>query len=257
VEEVRPRFVFHLAAETIVQRAEHDPGGTFETNVRGTYHLLDACARTGTVRGVVVASSDKAYGVAPQLPYTEDMPLRATSVYECSKVAAEYVARGVAARAAIPLAITRCSNLYGPGDLHFSRIVPGVCAAIARGEQPVIRGSGEHTRDFLHVSDAVRGYLCLGAWLADNPDASGEPFNFGSGRAISVRALVALLLELAGGRVRGAEVRGVATPVEITHQCVDASKAYRTIHWTPMIDLREGMRETLDWYCRDAMPVPQ
>jgi len=241
--------VFHLAAQTIVPTANRSPVATFETNVRGTWLLLEACRLHGAAR-VVVAASDKAYGPSDALPYREDHPLQPRHPYDVSKAATDLIARCYWHTYGLPVAVTRFANLYGGGDLNRSRLVPEAVAAALAGRPPVIRSDGTPERDFLYVEDAVAAYLLLADAL-DDPAAGvrGEAFNAGSGRPHAVRDVVALICEIAGADVVP-DVRGRGTPAgEIDRQWVDAGKLRAATGWAPRVDLREGLERTVAW-CR-------
>src|SRR4051795_12418514 len=178
INEHEVSAVFHLAAQTIVGTARRSPLSTFEANVRGTYNLLEACRELGSVERVVVASSDKAYGAQDELPYREDTPLRAVHPYDVSKACADLITRSYAASYGLPVAVTRLANVYGPGDLNWSRLVPDTARALARGERPLIRSDGTPRRDYLYVDDAVEAYLAVAASL-DREDMAGRAWNAG------------------------------------------------------------------------------
>jgi CDP-glucose 4,6-dehydratase len=238
--------VFHLAAQTIVGTALQSPLSTWETNVRGTWTLLEACRRHGAQR-LVVASSDKAYGAHDALPYREDHDLRARFPYDVSKACADLIARSYAHTYGLPVAVTRCANLYGGGDLNRSRLVPEAVAAALHGRAPVIRSDGSPERDFLYVEDAVTAYLALAAALDAQP-ARGEAFNAGSGRPRAVRDVVEAVCRAAGADVRP-DIRGTGTPDgEIDRQWVDSSRLRALTGWEPRIDLDEGLVRTVEWY---------
>ncbi len=246
LREHRVSTVFHLAAETIVGSVQASPLRGFETNVRGTWTLLDACLAEGVER-VVVASSDKAYGAHEELPYREDFALRATAPYEASKAAADIIARSYWPSYGLPVAVTRFANIYGGGDLNFSRLVPeAVCAALD-GRSPVLRSDGSPQRDFLFVEDAARAYLAIADAL-DRDEVRGEAFNAGEGRPHSVREVVTTISRLAGTGVEP-DVRGEGNPEgEIDRQHVDSTKLRETCGWEPSVDLEEGLRRTIEWY---------
>ncbi len=238
--------VFHLAAEAIVGTVRGSPLRAFETNVRGTWNLLEAC-RAREVERVVVASSDKAYGAHSELPYREDFALRPTAPYEASKAAADLIARCYWPSFGLPIAVTRFANMYGGGDLNFSRLVPeAVCAALD-GRPPVLRSDGSPERDFLYVGDAAAAYLAI-AHALDRDGARGEAFNAGGGRPHSVREVVELIARLAGTGVEP-EMRGTGNPPgDIPRQFVDAAKLRELTGWAPEVDLPDGLRRTIDWY---------
>jgi CDP-glucose 4,6-dehydratase len=238
--------VFHLAAETIVGTVQASPVRGFETNVRGTWTLLDACLAEGVER-VVVASSDKAYGAHPELPYREDFALRATAPYEASKAAADIISRSYWPTYGLPVAVTRFANIYGGGDLNFSRLIPeAVCAALD-GRPPVLRSDGSPQRDFLYVEDAAAAYLAIADAL-DRDDVRGEAFNAGGGRPSAVGEIVETIARLAGTGVEP-DIRGTGNPEgEIDRQYVDPTKLAETCGWRPRVDLEEGLSRTIEWY---------
>jgi CDP-glucose 4,6-dehydratase len=246
VAEHDVRAVFHLGAQTIVPIAQADPVATFETNVRGTYLLLDACREAG-VGAVVVAASDKAYGAHDELPYREDFALAARYPYDVSKAATDLIARCYWHSYGLPVAVTRFANLYGGGDLNPSRLVPeSIAAALAR-RAPVIRSDGSPERDFLYVEDAVEAYLAIAEAVARGP-ARGEAYNAGGGRPHSVRDVVELIRRLADSDV-AADIRGAGTPAgEIDRQYVDTTKLRELCGWQPRHDLETGLARTIDWY---------
>ena len=238
--------VFHLAAETIVSTVQASPIQGFESNVRGTWTLLQACRELGIQR-VVFASSDKAYGAHEELPYREDFPLQPTAPYEASKAAADLIARSYWHSYGLPVAVTRFANIYGGGDLNFSRLIPEAASAALDGRPPVLRSDGSPERDFLYVEDAASAYLAL----ADNlhrDDVRGEAFNAGGGRAYPVLEVVQTIARLADTGVEP-EIRGSGNPEgEIDRQYVDPSKLRETLGWEPTVGLEEGLRRTIDWY---------
>jgi len=238
--------VFHLAAQTIVGVARKSPLETLEVNVRGAWNVFEACREHGVSR-VVFASSDKAYGSSPELPYREDFPLRAANTYDASKAAADIVARSYASAHGLPLAVTRFANIYGGGDLNFSRLVPETTIAVLDGRPPVIRSDGSPERDFLHVDDAVAAYLAIEGAL-DQGEARGEAFNAGGERPHSVREVVDLIAVVAGTGVEP-EYLGSGTPDgEIDRQYVDSTKLRELTGWRPQVELADGLGKTLDWY---------
>ncbi len=243
--------VFHLAAQTIVPTANRSPTSTFETNIRGTWTLLEACRRHGAER-VVVASSDKAYGPHDELPYREDMALQPRYPYDVSKAATDLLARSYWHTWQLPVAVTRFANLYGGGDANPSRLIPEAVSAALAGRSPVIRSDGSPERDFLYVEDAVAAYLAISDALGRG-EGRGEAFNGGGGRAHRVLDVVALICRLAGSGVEP-DVRGVGTPAgEIDRQWVDASKLRELTGWEPEYGLEAGLTRTLDWYRRYAV----
>jgi CDP-glucose 4,6-dehydratase len=238
--------VYHLAAQTIVGTANASPTSTFETNIRGTWVLLEACRLHGIER-VVVAASDKAYGPHDELPYREEFALQPKFPYDVSKAATDMIARSYWHTFELPVAVTRFANLYGGGDLNRSRLIPEAVAAALGGRQPVIRSDGSPERDFLYVEDAVSAYLAITDAL-DEGGARGEAFNAGGGKPHSVLEVVELVCRAAGTDVEP-DVRGKGTPAgEIDRQYVDPTKLREMTGWTPAVDLEEGLRRTVDWY---------
>lgn len=255
--EHEPDTVFHLAAQSLLGPARESPVPTFEANVRGTWMLLDSCRRLAIPR-VVVAGSYKAYGAQDRLPYTEDLPLAARYPYEVSKAATDVIARSYFHTYGVPVAVTRFANVYGGGDLNFSRLVPEAAAAAIQGRRPVIRSDGTPERDFLYVQDAARAYLAIADALGDRDGggAAGEAFNAGGGRAHSVREVVGLVCRAAGTEL-DPEVLGEHTPEDaVDRQYVDATKLRELTGWSPQVPLEEGLARTVDWYRRHAELLP-
>jgi CDP-glucose 4,6-dehydratase len=238
--------VFHLGAQTIVGAAASSPAPTFETNVRGTWTVLEACRREDIGR-VVVASSDKAYGAHDELPYTEELALRPTAPYEASKAAADLIARSYWPSFGLPVAVTRFANVYGGGDTNYSRLIPEAVSAALDHRPPVLRSDGSPERDFLYVEDAASAYLAIADGL-DRDEVRGEAFNAGGGRPYSVGQVVALIARLAGTGVEPA-IRGAGSPAgEIDRQCVDPAKIKALVGWEPRVTLEDGLRKTVEWY---------
>jgi CDP-glucose 4,6-dehydratase len=239
--------IFHLGAQTIVGVARRAPLATLETNVRGTYHVLEVCRRhSDLIRSIVVASSDKAYGEAQRLPYTEESPLAASHPYDVSKAAGDMIAQAYHHTYGLPLAIARCGNIYGGGDLNWSRIVPGTIKALFADERPVLRSDGTFVRDYLYVRDAARGYLELGSRLGVD-GVAGNSFNFSAEDPLTVVDLVTMISELMGKSAIEPLVLDEAVG-EIHDQSLSAEKARRLLDWTPSYDRRRGLTETIDWY---------
>jgi CDP-glucose 4,6-dehydratase len=239
--------VFHLAAQTIVGIASRNPISTFETNVQGTWALLEACRRSPRVRRIVVASSDKAYGQHDTLPYTEETPLRGRHPYDVSKSCADLIAQSYSATYSLPVAITRCGNLYGGGDLNWSRIVPGTIRSVLRGERPIVRSDGTSRRDYLYVEDAAHACLRLAEALESQPEVAGQAFNFGHNRPLTVCEMVERILALCGRADLTPEILGAASG-EIPHQYLDSSRARAMLGWEPRFSLDEGLKRTIAWY---------
>jgi CDP-glucose 4,6-dehydratase len=238
--------IFHLAAQTIVGVANRNPVSTLDTNIRGTWALCEAARRSPLVRSVIVASSDKAYGVHEHLPYTEDASLQGTHPYDVSKSAADLVARMYALTYGLPLAITRCGNFFGGGDLNWNRLVPGTIRSALRGEAPIIRSDGTLIRDYIYVEDGALAYLSLAEALHDRPELKGEAFNFSNELQVDVHSLVRLILS---------RINPGLSPIikneavhEIDHQWLSAAKARATLGWSPSFTLEEGMDRTIEWY---------
>jgi CDP-glucose 4,6-dehydratase len=245
------RAVSHLAAQTIVGTANRSPLSTFETNIRGTYTLLEACRGIGVVSNpierIVVASSDKAYGEHDQLPYREDFPLQARYPYDVSKAATDMIARSYAVTYDMPVAVTRLANVYGGGDPNLSRIVPDTIAALRDGNRPVIRSDGSPERDYLYVEDAVDAYLAIADSLDDRANW-GRAWNAGTGTPVSVRELVERLVRAAGADLEP-DVQGEGTPHgEIDRQFLDSSAIKAELGWEPRWDLDRGLAATWAWY---------
>ncbi|MBJ7459078.1 MAG: GDP-mannose 4,6-dehydratase [Thermoleophilaceae bacterium] len=244
--------VFHLAAQAIVAVANRSPLSTFETNIRGTYNLLEAARLAPTVERVVVASSDKAYGQHEELPYREDAKLQPTYPYDTSKAAADLVSRSYAETYGLPVAVTRLANVYGGGDFNFSRLVPETARAINAGEAPVIRSDGSPERDFIYAADAVDAYLTIADGLND-PVNIGVAFNAGAGRPWSVLDIVRTMVEVAGSSVEP-DVQGDGVPAgEIDRQYLDSTLIEERLGWKPSWSLTDGLAATWQWY-EQALP---
>jgi CDP-glucose 4,6-dehydratase len=246
INEYEIDTVFHLAAQTVVANAGRAPLPTFETNIRGSWLVLEAC-RLHSVERVIVASSDKAYGRQDDLPYRETHSLLARYPYDVSKAACDVIARSYWHTFGLPVAVTRFANLYGGGDTNGSRLVPETVCAALEGRRPVIRSDGSPVRDFLYVEDAVRAYLSI--WEAlGRGEARGEAFNAGGGAPHRVADVVGLICRLAGADVEP-EIRGEGTPPnEIDRQWVDWAKLRELTGWEPAVTLKEGLRRTIEWY---------
>jgi CDP-glucose 4,6-dehydratase len=238
--------VFHLAAQTIVGIANRNAMSTFESNIQGTWNLMEACRCSSAVKSVVVASSDKAYGDQAILPYSENTPLQGQHPYDVSKSCADLIAHTYAASYQLPVAITRCGNFYGGGDLNWNRIVPGTIRSALRGERPIIRSDGNYVRDYLYVEDGVAAYMSLAEALAKRPELSGEAFNFSNELQISVLGLVQRILEQMGSALKP-DCRNQANN-EIRCQYLSAEKAREVLGWRPLYTLCEGLGKTIAWY---------
>jgi len=238
--------VIHLAAQTIVGVANRNPVSTFETNVAGTWRLLEACRRSPRVGQIVVASSDKAYGESKHLPYDEQTALAGRYPYDASKSCSDLIAQCYAATYELPVAITRCGNFYGGGDLNWNRIVPGTIRSVLRNQRPVIRSDGSFVRDYFYVEDGAAAYMHLAEQLAANPDLRGEAFNFSNEIQLTVLELVERILTCMGSSLKP-KVLGQAS-CEIKHQYLCASKAREKLGWRPLFRLEKGLTRTIRWY---------
>lgn len=238
--------VIHLAAQTIVTIANRNPVSTFESNIGGTWNLLEACRRSPSVRQIVVASSDKAYGAHDSLPYDESMPLRGEHPYDVSKSAADLIAHTYAVTYRLPVAITRCGNFYGGGDLNWNRIIPGTIRSLLRGERPVIRSDGNYVRDYFYVEDAAVAYMLLAEQLARRSELKGSAFNFSNEIQVTVSHVVAEILRLMGSELRP-DVRN-ETSNEIRYQYLSAERARKELGWRPLFSLESGLSKTIEWY---------
>jgi CDP-glucose 4,6-dehydratase len=246
INEYEIEVVFHLAAQTIVEIANRNPLSTFESNIKGSWNILEACRRVSTVKKIIIASSDKAYGDQPVLPYDEDMPLQGTHPYDVSKSCADLIAKTYHTTYGTPVCITRCGNFYGGGDLNFNRVVPGTIRALLNNEQPIIRSDGSYIRDYFYVEDGVHAYLHL-AEKMDSENILGEAFNFSNELQISVLELVGKIISLMDKENIKPNVLGIAKN-EIIHQSLSAEKARQMLNWTPKYTLDEGLSKTIDWY---------
>jgi len=239
--------VIHLAAQTIVGIANRNPISTFEVNIKGTWSLLEACRRSPMVNAIVLASSDKAYGDQPILPYSEDAPLEGRHPYDVSKSCADLIGQTYAKTYELPVAITRCGNFYGGGDLNWNRIVPGTIRAALNGERPVIRSDGKSIRDYFYVEDGAAAYMLLAEQLSVRPDElRGEAFNFSNEVQLTVLDLVERILSLMDADVEPDILNEASN--EILHQYLAAEKARGMLNWAPDFDIEAGLQKTIDWY---------
>ncbi len=259
--------VFHLGAQALVGAAQRDPIGTFESNVRGTYHILEACRLCADrVQRIIVASSDKAYGECDALPYTETTPLAARNPYDVSKCCADLIAQSYGASFGLPIAIARCGNIFGPGDINWSRLVPGTIRALLQGQRPVIRSDGTLVRDYLYVDDAVRAYLALADWL-DQPSARSDPkraFNFSSNFPLSVLDMTGMIQRACRRPDLDPIIQG-RNAGEIRSQHLDCARARVHLHWQSRTDMASALEASVEWYrhylnrrqpMHDATPIP-
>jgi CDP-glucose 4,6-dehydratase len=239
--------VFHLAAQALVGAANRSPLSTFETNIRGTYLLLEACRLSETVKRIVVASSDKAYGSHDSLPYQEDFPLQGRFPYDVSKTCTDLLSQSFAHSYDLPVSITRSANIYGAADLNLSRIIPGTIISVLKDEHPIIRSDGTPIREFIHVDDIAGGYLLL----AENIEQTkGEAFNFGTNEPIQMLELVEKIVKLMGKENELPPRIMLKTKIEreIDAQYLSADKISEKFGWRAKIDLDEGLRQTIEWY---------
>lgn len=247
VNEYEIDTVLHVGAQTIVGTAARSPLSTFESNIRGTWNLLEACRLCPrTISRIVIASSDKAYGEHSKLPYTEQFPLHAHYPYDVSKACADLIGISYFRTYGLPVAVTRCGNLYGGGDLNFNRLVPGTIRSVLRDEAPLIRSDGTYIRDYFYVEDAVEAYLHLAESLP-REGVVGEVFNFGNETPVSVLEMVGLILEATGKTKLTPKVLGEASN-EILSQYLDCGKAHSVLKWQPRYTMQEGLEATVAWY---------
>jgi len=248
--EYEVQTVFHLAAQTIVGIANRNPVSTFESNIQGTWNLLEACRRSPLVSAIVVASSDKAYGTHTVLPYSEDMALQGRHPYDVSKSCADLISQAHATTFDLPVGITRCGNFYGGGDLNWNRVVPGTVRSILRGERPIIRSDGQFIRDYFYVEDGAAAYMLLAERLSADRALRGQAFNFSNEIQITVLELVQKILSKMGSKLEP-EVQNQASN-EVRHQFLSAERARRQLNWAPSFTLDEGLERTIAWY-REAL----
>ena len=239
--------VFHLGAQTIVGTALNNPLETFEANIRGTYQLLEVC-REQQVKRIVIASSDKAYGDSPVLPYTEDMPLRGLHPYDASKTCTDIIAQTYAHTYAMPVTIARCGNIYGAGDLNWSRIIPGTIKATLENQPIKLRSDGTMQRDYLFVEDVVDAFLILAA-ASDQDGIRGQGFNFSPEKPFTVLEIVSAVLEVMNAKHLTPIIENTAK-FEIQHQYLDSSKAKRLLGWTAGHTMQAGLEKTIPWYAK-------
>lgn len=245
LNEYAIEYVYHLAAQAIIGPANRNPLSTFESNIKGTWNILEAARNTNTIKGVIIAASDKVYGDQEKLPYTEDQPLLGLYPYDASKVCADVLARSYFKTYNLPVAITRNANTYGGGDMNFNRIVPGTIKSVLDGEIPIIRSDGTLERDYMYIKDAVDGYLLIGENM-DDPKVRGQAFNFGVGKPISVINLFNKIIKLSGKTVKPKILNQANNEIKKQYLCVD--KVKKTFDWEPKYDLDAGLKETIEWY---------
>ena len=247
INEYEIDTVFHLAAQTIVKIANQNPLSTFQANINGTWNLLEACRRNQpSVKRIVIASSDKAYGPQKKLPYTENTPLRGTHPYDVSKTCADLIAYTYFNTYRTPVCVTRCGNFYGGGDLNFNRLFPGTIRSVLHDEPVIIRSDGSPIRDYIFIKDAVSAYMSL-AEKIEPLNLAGEAFNFSSGNLLSVLDMTKKIIEIMGENDFPVNVLNQASG-EIQDQYLSIDKARKILGWNPEYSLEESIKETTDWY---------
>jgi CDP-glucose 4,6-dehydratase len=244
--EYETNTVIHLAAQTIVSIANRNPLSTFESNIQGTWTLLESCRRSPMVRQVVIASSDKAYGDQEIIPYTEATPLQGQHPYDVSKSCADLIAHTYATTYSVPVAITRCGNFFGGGDLNWNRIIPGTIRSILRGDAPIIRSDGDYIRDYFYVEDGIDAYLLLAEKLSNHPELFGQAFNFSYESHETVKDIVEKILFLMDSELMP-EIQNQVTN-EIRYQSLNSEKARNSLEWKPTHSLETGLIKTISWY---------
>lgn len=246
LKENKIRVVFHLAAQAIVGEALLHPAETFDTNVKGTWTLLEACRKIDPAINIIVASSDKAYGDHPTLPYKEKFPLYGENPYDCSKSCADRMANTYARVYGLRISVTRCGNVYGGGDLNFSRLIPDTIRSLLQDRAPEIRSDGLYRRDYVYVADIATAYMKTAEALMKNKIPSGEAFNFGTNRPRTALEVVQKIAELTGRQIK--PVILATANYEIRDQYLDSGKARKILNWSPVIELGKGLRDTIRWY---------
>ncbi len=244
--EYEVEVVFHLAAQTIVGVANRNPISTFESDIKGTWALLEACRRSPKVKSIVVASSDKCYRADCQLPYIEDMPLGGDSPYDVSKSCVDLISQSYAKTYKMPIGITRCGNFYGGGDLNWNRIVPGTIRSIIRNERPIIRSDGKYIRDYLYIEDAVSAYELLAENILENPELFGQAFNFSSEKPLEVLDIVNLIIRMIDSKLEPIIKNEAGN--EIRKQYLSSQKAHLLLRWWSSHSIDEGLKKTINWY---------
>jgi len=238
-------YVFHLAATSLVGRAHQLPLKAFSTNIKGTWNVLESCRNSKGIKGVIIASSDKAYGIHNKLPYREDAALCGSHPYDASKSCADLLAYTYFNTYGLPVCVTRCGNIYGAGDFNFSRIIPDAARCAVTGETLNIRSNGKFTRDYIYVDDIVTGYLMLAEKLV-KLSLAGEAFNFSEEKPVNVLSLAKKIFRVAGAKERYKILNSAR--FEIPHQYLSSVKARRVLGWKPRIRLESGLKKTVNWY---------
>jgi CDP-glucose 4,6-dehydratase len=246
IGEFETDTVIHLAAQTIVGIANRNPVSTFESNIQGTWNLLEACRRSPGVKSIVIASSDKAYGDQETLPYDEDTPLQGRHPYDVSKSCADLISQAYAKTYGLPVAVTRCGNFYGGGDLNWNRIVPGTIRSVLRGERPVIRSDGQYVRDYFYVEDGAAAYMLLAEKLHCRPELHGQAFNFSNEIEVTVLGLVERILQAMGSKLEPVVLNQASN--EIRRQFLSAQRVRQALQWSPLFTLDQGIERTIPWY---------
>lgn len=239
---------FHLAAQAIVRIANDSPLSTFDSNIKGTWVLLESCRNYKNISRIIVASSDKAYGAHEKLPYTEKFPLLPSHPYEASKACCDILVRSYAQTYDLPVAVTRCANTYGGGDMNFSRIIPDAIRSVLQNKSPVIRSDGTLIRDYIYIEDIVNAYLTLAEKLDDRKNR-GQAFNFGTGIPISVLNLVKMIIDISGKSTIKPLIKGKGKlKGELDAQYLSSKKAKKMLAWSIRVSLEDGLTRTIDWY---------
>jgi CDP-glucose 4,6-dehydratase len=246
LNEYEIECIFHLGAQTIIGAANRSPLGTFDSNIKGTWNILESSRLSKMVKCVVVASSDKVYGDQKQLPYTEDTPLFGRNPYDVSKICADLLAQSYASTYGLPIAIARCGNLFGGGDLNFNRLIPGTIRSLLEGKNPVIRSDGSPKRDYLYVKDAVRAYITL-AENIDRPEVTGKAFNFGTNTPLNPIRVGEFIIKMVGNENLKLNIRNTWSG-EIHDQYLDSSKSWKVLRWKAEVEFNNAISETISWY---------
>ena len=244
ISEYEPATIFHLGAQTQVCTANDSPLHTFRANIEGTWNLLEACRTHGKMEQIIIASSDKAYGVQENLPYTEESPMQGRSPYDVSKSCVDLISQAYAKTYSMPIAISRCGNFFGGGDLNFNRIVPGTIRSLLMNDAPTIRTDGQYIRDYIYVKDAVSAYLALAEKLS--PSLYGEAFNFSNETQMTTLEMVSLISKIMNIEIAPTILN--KSGGEIRNQHLSAKKAHGVLGWKAQYGIKEGLIETIIWY---------